>query len=235
MIELLIAEENDESFKIVGTQQIDKPVVDSSKSLLKASTKTVEIVKASLSEGKVVYVPKSITNNEVVPSDLVIAESDNPLVIAKNIAKSDITNLINQNVFGISIIDAMDYLNCMMKLMSVGIFITDENREDKYFEIIETAQTTEEPAPIGPESTFEEEQQYIEQKRKYDQAQTNLATLEKYLNAYDKLSKIKFINDLLNTSKDRVDNSKTTEEVFDAVKEYNEKLDKFLFSEPCST
>jgi hypothetical protein len=31
----------------------------------------------------------------------------------------------------------MDYLDSMMKLISNGIFITDENREDKYFEIIE--------------------------------------------------------------------------------------------------
>ena len=60
-----------------------------------------------------------------------------------------------------NIIDAMDYLNCYMKLMAAGIFITDSNREDKYFEIIEAAQENEEPAPLKEDATFEEEQNYI--------------------------------------------------------------------------
>ena len=51
----------------------------------------------------------------------------------------------------------MDYLNCYMKLLSAGIFISDKNREDKYFEIIEAAQECEEPSELTENSTFEEE------------------------------------------------------------------------------
>ena len=182
-----------------------------------------------------IHISKNITTNEVIPSDLVISESEDSLEAAKNIAMNDILNLMHQNIFGASILDCMDYLNCMLKLMSAGIFITDENREDKYFEIIEEAQTTECPKELTSDSTFEEEQNYIEQKRKYDTAQNNLSTLEKYLNAYDKLSKVKFVNDFLNTSKEAVENSTSVEEVETAMKEYCEKLNKYFYNLPCST
>jgi len=43
------------------------------------------------------------------------------------------------NVYGVSVLECFDYLTCYMKMLANGIFITDENREDKYFEIIEAA------------------------------------------------------------------------------------------------
>lgn len=171
-----------------------------------------------------------------MPSDLVVAESDDPLVAAKNIAMNDINNLMHQNIFGLSILDSMDYLDCLLKLMAAGIFITDENREDKYFEIIEAAQTAENPAPLAEDSTIEDEQRYIEQKRKYDQAQKNLTTLEKYLNAYDKISIVRFVSDILNNARDSVNSAKSVEDVEKAVKEYCEKVDKCFSDETqCTT
>jgi hypothetical protein len=92
-----------------------------------------------LSRGNEIYINGENINIEVTPKNLTVIENKNPLIAAKNIALDDINNKINQNVFSMSVIDSMDYLDCMMKLMSNGIFITNENREDKYFEIIERA------------------------------------------------------------------------------------------------
>ena len=171
-----------------------------------------------------------ITNSEIIPSDLIIKTDINELDIAKNIALNDINNLINQNLFGVNIIDSMDYLESMMKLMNAGIFITNENREDKYFEIIEAAQLTEKPEPIGGDSTYDEEREYLTALSKYEKAQENLKTLETYLNAYDKLAKIRFTNSILNEAKDSINKSQSIEDVKTSMKEYTEKLDKYLFS-----
>lgn len=172
---------------------------------------------------------------ETKPTNIEIVENKDPVVAAKNLALLDITNLINQNVFQMSIIDTMDFLNSYMRLLNYGIFITDENREDKYFEIIDSAQTVEEPEPLNEDSSFEEEQDYIEKKRAYDIAQDKLRTLETYLNAYDKLSKVKFVDNLLNKSKEEVIKSSTVEDVESAVKEYCDKLNTFMFAAPCTT
>ena len=235
MLEVLIVSDYGDCWKVSGTQPIDKPVVDSNQTYLKASLKTLEIAKESLSSGKDVFISKNVTTNEVIPSDLIIIESEDRVETSRKIAIADITNLINQNVFGASILDSMDFIECSMKLMSVGIFITDENREDKYFEIIDAAQSMDEPEPLTDSSTFEDEQKYLEDKRKYDQAQKNLETLEKYLNAYDKLSKIRFVDNLLNKTRDDVKRAKTVEEINSAMVEYNEKIKDFFCNPKCST
>jgi hypothetical protein len=54
--------------------------------------------------------------------------------------------------------------------------------------------------------------------------------LEKYLNAYDKLSKIRFGNNLLNDYKERVQSASSVSDVELIVKEYCEKLDSFFFN-----
>ena len=230
MIELLVAEPHNGMWKIVGTQPMDKPVVDSKKSLLKASFLTIQKVKTALVDGKNIFCSVEITGNEVIPSDLIIKTDVNDVDVAKNIALNDINNLINQNLFGVNIIDSMDYLESMMKLMNAGIFITNENREDKYFEIIEAAQLAEKPEPIGGDSTYDEEREYLSSLSKYEKAQENLKTLEIYLNAYDKLAKVRFTNNMLNDAKEAVNKSQSVEDVKNAMREYNEKLDKYLFS-----
>lgn len=230
-MEVLIVEKTDGKNKIVGVQSSTKSIVDSNKFIINASFNTIQIVKYNLSRGNEIYINEENIITEVTPKNLMVIENKDPLIAAKNIALDDINNRINQNVFSMSVIDSMDYLDCMMKLMSNGIFITNENREDKYFEIIERAQSVDEPIQPDSNSSFEEEQQYIEKKREYDIAQSNLTTLEKYLNAYDKLSKIRFVNNLLNDYKERVQSASSVSDVELIVKEYCEKLDSFFFKE----
>jgi 5-bromo-4-chloroindolyl phosphate hydrolysis protein len=82
------------------------------------------------------------------------------------------------------------------------------------------------PEELSADATFEEEQQYMLKKQEYDSAQQNLQTLEKYLNAYDKLKDIKFVNDMLNDTKNAIMCSDSEEKVSEVVDNYKKKLMK---------
>ena len=120
-----------------------------------------------------------------------------------------------------------------MKVFDTSLyFITDSTNisEKDFLEIIEAAQLTEKPEPIGGDSTYDEEREYLTALSNYEKAQENLKTLETYLNAYDKLAKIRFTNSILNEAKDSINKSQSIEDVKTSMKEYTEKLDKYLFS-----
>ena len=123
-----------------------------------------------------------------------------------------------------NVIDLMDYLNNYVALLNAGYYITDANREDKYFEVIEASQECEEPAALKEDATFEQEQEYIEKKQKYDNAQFNLNTLEKYLNSYDKLANIKHISDFLTDTRKKIEAAHSIEEISDIMQVYKSNI-----------
>lgn len=228
-IEMLLAVDAGDRYEIAGITYFGATNVGYEYIQLRASSLAIKVVKVALEKGCRIAVSKDHEYAEILPTDLVVEEV-NPLETKKRLALNDINALIHQNVIGINVIETMDYLNCFMKLLAAGIFIHDGNREDKYFEIIEKAQSCEEPSPLPENPTFDEEQKYIEQKNAYDAAQANLATLEQYLNTFDDLAKISFTNKLLQNAKKQVLESKTEEEVDAAINTYKEKLNLNFFS-----
>jgi hypothetical protein len=60
-------------------------------------------------------------------------EADDELTIAKRVLINEINSAINQNVLGISIVDMFGFISSFSRLADHNIFITDENREEKYF------------------------------------------------------------------------------------------------------
>ena len=121
----------------------------------------------------------------------------------------------------------MDYLNNYVALLNAGYYITDANREDKYFEVIEASQECEEPEALKDDATFEQEQEYIEKKQKYDNAQFNLNTLEKYLNSYDKLTQLKHITDFLTETRKKIEEALTIEDVQQIINVYKTNLSNY--------
>lgn len=224
--ELLLVIENEIDYDIIGTTYSNSLQSDNQHKTLKASFLTIQKVKELLFSGKKLKVAKKLDFPEVTLNDIIIVNEDK-FETDKNIALNSIAALMHQNIIGVSVIDMMEYMDCMMKLLNAGIFITNKNREEKYFEIIEKAQTTEEPAELTEDSTFEEEILYTEKKKEYDEAQDNLETLEKYLNAYDALSKIKFINTVLSEAKTSILNANKYDDIINAIKIYQEKLSLF--------
>jgi hypothetical protein len=59
--------------------------------------------------------------------------TDDELTISKRVLINEINSDINQNVLGISIVDMFGFISAFSRLADHNVFITDENREEKYF------------------------------------------------------------------------------------------------------
>lgn len=226
-IEYILAQEFQNFYVVCGVTYNNAPNFDTGLKSLKASIGAINFTKKALEAGSKLKISKNLPYPEVRVEDIVVEKLD-ALDSQKQIAINDINNKMQSNLFKMCVIDAMDYLDSYMKLLAAGIFITDANREDKYFEIIENAQQHEEPAPLADNATFDEEQTYIEKKKAFNDAQSNLSTLEKYLNSYDKLAKIGFIHKLLSDARTAVDEAKDVDEVVSCVKKYQETVDSYF-------
>lgn len=210
--ELLLVKDQGEFWEVIGITYSNAMLVEPECTTLRATLFAIEECKNALANGKKITISKTFEFSEVQPNDLIIEVIDE-LSRHKQMAINEVAARMHQALFAISVIDLMDYLNCYVNLLNSGYHITDKNREDKYFEIIEASQEIEEPEPLNEDATFEDEQNYIEQKQKYDNAQNDLSTLEKYLNAYDKINIIKHNIDFLNNIRFKIQNSLSIEEI----------------------
>ena len=226
---LLVKEHDKDSWEVCGQTYLGAPSFGPEYSTLKASKITLLTAAKALECGKRVFISKAHEYSEVLPTDLVIEDVDS-LIAKKRMALNDINSLMHQNILGVSVVDSFEYLQAYMELLAAGIFITDRNREDKYFEIIEAAQTNQEPPPLPENASFEDEQAHTEILAAWKESQKNLNTLEKYLNALDKIQKIFGVNKILQTAKTSVEEAKTEEEVSEAVKKYQEIVDAQYFT-----
>lgn len=224
--ELLLVKDKCDFWEVVGITYSNAMLVEPDCSTLRATLFAIEDCKKALSEGKRITISKTQEYSEVQPSDLVIKTVDE-IQRMKLMAINEVSARMHQMLLTISVIDLMDYLNNYVSLLNAGYFITDQNREDKYFEVIEASQECEEPEALKEDATFEEEQKYIEQKQKYDTAQFNLSTLEKYLNSYDKLAQLKHTTDFLTETRKNIEQSTTIEEIKHYLKVYHSNLENY--------
>ena len=224
--ELLLVKDQGNFWEVIGITYSNAMLVEPECTTLRATLFTIEECKSALAAGKKITISKTTEYSEVQPHDLVI-ETIDELSRCKQMAINEVAARMHQALFAVSVIDLMDYLNCYINLLNSGYHITDKNREDKYFEIIEASQEIEEPEEIREDATFEEEQKYIEQKQKYDNAQNDLSTLEKYLNAYDKLTHLKHNSDFLTETREKIQNSQTIEEVKSIMNVFRSNLKNY--------
>ena len=221
--ELLLVKDQGNFWEVIGITYSNAMLVEPNCATLRATLFAIEDCKKALSEGKKITVSKKTEFSEVQPKDLVIETLDE-LSRYKQMAINEVAARMHQALFAVNVIDLMDYLNNYIALLNAGYYITDANREDKYFEVIEASQECEEPEALKDDATFEQEQEYIEKKQKYDNAQFNLNTLEKYLNSYDKLANIKHISDFLTETRKKIEDANSIEEINDIVQIYKSNL-----------
>lgn len=185
------------------------------------------IIQTALNDGKVVGILK--TSNKIIRMIDLIIDNPDELELLRRKSLREIQDLMQSQVFCVGLIDSFDFLDAYMKMLNKNIIITDVNREDMYFKVIEDAQSYQEPEPLKENSSFEDEQSYITSKQKYEQAQDTLKTLESYLNGYDKLKKVTFINRILNESRDKIKAAKTVDEINSIKKEYIDKITNLFY------
>lgn len=224
--ELLLVKDQGNFWEVIGITYSNAMLVEPDCATLRATLFAIEDCKKALSEGKKITVSKKTEFSEVQPKDLVI-ESVDELSRHKLMAINEVAARMHQALFAVNVIDLMDYLNNYVALLNAGYYITDANREDKYFEVIEASQECEEPEALKDDATFEQEQEYIEKKQKYDNAQFNLNTLEKYLNSYDKLTQLKHITDFLTETRKKIEEASTIEDVQQIINVYKTNLSNY--------
>lgn len=167
--ELLLVKDKGTYWEVIGITYSNAMLVEPDCSMLRATLFTIEHCKKALSEGKRITISKTTEYSEVQIKDLIVEET-NELERYKQMAINEVAARMHQAIFAVNVFDLMDYLGYYISLLNAGYYITDSNREDKYFELIESSQTCEEPTLITENATFEEERAYAEAKQKYDTA-----------------------------------------------------------------
>lgn len=222
--EQLLAHKLQNKYKIIGITYSNSLICDSALCRLNATFLTIQKVKKCLANGYDIYVPQTLPFIEVQENDLIINDSISALDLRKNLALNEINAKIHNIIIGISIIDVMNYLECFTLLANKGYFITDENRDEKYYEIIDNFQNVKYPSELPENATIEEENAYFEAKNKYDNMKNTIDILEKYLKTYDKLNEIKYISNMLNEVKESIESSTTEEQIDTIINSYNIKI-----------
>ena len=210
--ELLLVKDIGEQYQVVGITYSDAGNISPEYLVVRATLFAIELCKKALAENKVITISKSIEHSEVQPHELVI-EAPTDFDRYKQVALNEVRSKLNQAVLAINVIDAMDYLDCYINLLNSGCFITDSNREEKYAEILQTAQDCSMPEQLKENASFEDEQQYIEAKDKHERAQENLKILERYLICYDKLVETKRTMKFFTEVQNKITNAKTKEDI----------------------
>ena len=226
LIETIRAVNDGGTWLVIGTTTLPAPALGLGEHSLKATLFCIDKVKRLLSEGKEVRIPHIVPGQEVREEDLMVDVGDD-LERRRNSAISEVYALTGQNAMEFNVLDSMDYLDAYMKLLAAGIFITDKNREDKYLEIIQRSQEVENPGELKDGATFDEEQEWMERKKSWDEAQDNLRTLETYLNSKDKMSKLKYVKDQLAIARNALLEAKTGEEIDGVVAGYRDITEKY--------
>lgn len=218
-IEVLVAEPDQVNgcYIVVGTSYGDALVDGSKYKPVRASRLALDIVKNALAAGRSVKIPDETDGPEVRPVDLIITEDGNELETARRALLAEMNSAIGQNALGTAAVDMFGYMAAFSRLADHGVFVTDENREEKYFEVIDRAQQAEKPGELPEDASFAEEQAYLEKKRKYAFAQSALSALEQYLVSYDKVKCMRSFDSKVRDMLAEAKAASTVEEV-DAVR-----------------
>jgi hypothetical protein len=135
---------------------------------IKLSNVAADVIREALANHNKVFLPKNISG-EMSFTDVIIVETED-LDKEKMMLLSVVYRRIDYQLFMFGAIDFYDFLNLFNKMTSLGYFITDENREEKYIEIIET----------GDEELISLLESYLERKDKLDTISHTNASIKHY-------------------------------------------------------
>jgi hypothetical protein len=108
--------------------------------ILRLSYMSHQLIKQALMAGKKVHIHKTLQTGEVLPGEfdvIDLAESD-PIQEARDASVVKIRMLVTPDLSKISGFAMYGFIVLNNDLASNGYFITNENREEKYLEILET-------------------------------------------------------------------------------------------------
>ncbi len=112
----------------------DMAYIEPGRIYLKISALCAEKIKEEIEKGTEVLIPKDMPR-EILPIDLILNKTD-PLTVIKGVTLAKMRAKIDGHLASISALEFYSFFTVHTKLMDAGYFITDENREEKYLEII---------------------------------------------------------------------------------------------------
>lgn len=184
--DLAIVEDRGSHWLVTNVQQntLDG-TVDRGEKLLKLSYMSYQLIKDAILNNKVVHINKTLTTNEVLPNECQIIDLavTDELQSARNATTVKIRMLVTPELSKISGFALYGFMVLNNDMVNAGYAITNENREEKYLEILET----------GDEKL--------------------IAKLEDYLNYKDEIEAVANIERKFSIFKDTVKRASSVEEV----------------------
>ena len=157
-----------------------------------------ELICQALMEGKTIYLPKN-NYSQLTVDDIVIVEQESELETQKKIAINKVKDfLYSTRINKLQLLDYYTFTILNNYFINMGFVITNENREEKYLEIITAI------------SEMEDE----------NEAEIAIVNLENYLNILDKLKELEGFVVRLNTTIDEIISCETVEAVETVVNDF---------------
>jgi hypothetical protein len=171
-------------------------LADREEKLLKLSYNTYRKIEESLLLGKLVHVTKNMSTDEVLPWEIEVLDvsSENPLQQAKNHSLTKVRLLITPMFSKIAGLTLYGFMVLNNDLINAGYAITNENREEKYLQILET----------GDEKL--------------------ISKLEDYLNYKDEIEKVAHLERKFSKFKDTILSSSTVEDISEITNKFLENF-----------
>lgn len=119
-------------------------LADRGEKALKLSYMSYKMINEAIMEGKTVHISKSLQTDEVHPWEVTVldhAETD-ALQDARNAALTKVRMLVSPELSRISGFALYGFMILNNDLINAGYAITNDNREEKYLQILETGDET---------------------------------------------------------------------------------------------
>lgn len=139
--ELAVVQDRGTYWKVTNiTKNTLDNLANKDEKVLKLSYMSYQAMKEALMEKKAVHVQKSLRTDEVLPGEFEVIdlETSDPLNEARDASVTKIRMLITPELSKISGFALYGFIILNNDLSNAGYFITNENREEKYLEILET-------------------------------------------------------------------------------------------------
>lgn len=168
--------------------------------LLNLSAVSAALIKEAMTKGLEIRVTKPLTHVEVMPHEIKIIQADeNDTKYARESAFKKARMVVTPDLASISGFTFYNFMCLNNELSDKGFFITAENREQKYLEILET----------GDESLIQK--------------------LEDYLNMRDEIDRVSALNQKFNHFRKLVNEEECTEKIEELTNKFLEEYYSTFF------
>lgn len=193
LYEVASVEDRGPYWLVTGVTEHSFATADAKESYLRLSHVSAKIIKDAILAGHEVRVIKPLRTTEVIPSEIkIIKIKEDDISAVRESAIKRVRTLINPELASVSGFTFYGFICLNNELAEKGFFITDQNREKKYLEILET----------GDEKLIEK--------------------LETYLNYKDEIARVSHLNTKFNEFRKKVNDSTDPAEINKLADEFME-------------